>query len=582
MTRRKDIQILRGIAVALVVLFHLGVPAFSSGFIGVDIFFVISGYLMAKLYDPAQTALFFEKRARRLLPAYFTVVLCVVAAAWFVTVPTDFGQVVDQSRWSVVFGSNVGFWFEESYFDKAAFKPLLHLWSLGVEVQFYLLVPVFYWLLSKHRIAYWMVVCLSLAACVAVLTVSPKTAFFLLPFRLWEFLLGFGAAGRERASSASGALGLLGLAVTLLFPVSGDALSAIIGHPGLVALVATLSTRMILIAGLPRIVERTGVVLEKAGDWSYSIYLAHFPLLVLFMYQPLSGTVLKPAGARNAIAVIVLIAAASFVLYRYVEQRSRQLPARWALPAGIAVLVLGFVGVAAQRSFVPVDELKIYDAWADRDGYRCGKTYRILHPLAASCTITRVAAPTRRIMLVGNSHADAIKSEVAAAAERHNIEVLFLVANTSLMPGGMPARAVVDEARARQVSTIVMHYSPGSAHPRELIALATEAQSSGIRVALVMPVPVWDRHVPKALLTRSLPARTVDDYLLDNATLIDAISTQKFGVYSTVEVFCRPGCVAASPDGRPLYFDAEHLTKTGSRMLAAVLERVMADLSIPG
>ena len=142
MTHRDDVQILRGIAVLLVVLFHIGLTDFGSGFLGVDVFFVISGYLMARMYDPRKPGQFFRRRARRLLPAYFGTIVATLMAALVLTTPNELDQVIDQAWYAVLFSSNIGFWAANSYFDKAEFKPLLHLWSLGVEIQFYALVPL--------------------------------------------------------------------------------------------------------------------------------------------------------------------------------------------------------------------------------------------------------------------------------------------------------------------------------------------------------------------------------------------------------------------------------------------------------
>ena len=127
MTYRKDIQILRGIAVLLVVLFHLEMAGFASGFLGVDVFFVISGYLMAMMYQPQHKVAFFLKRAKRLLPAYFVTIGATVFGATLLVTPNDYQQVVNQSWFAVLFASNIGFWSENSYFDKAAFKPLLQI-----------------------------------------------------------------------------------------------------------------------------------------------------------------------------------------------------------------------------------------------------------------------------------------------------------------------------------------------------------------------------------------------------------------------------------------------------------------------
>ncbi len=142
---RIDIQMLRAISIIAVVGYHLKLPGFQNGFLGVDIFFVVSGYLMAQLYTTSNALNFYRRRAMRLLPAYWVTIIASMAIATVITVSSDFSQVVEQAKASFALIPNVYFWSQDSYFSSRNFNPLLNLWSLGVEIQFYLFVPLISW-----------------------------------------------------------------------------------------------------------------------------------------------------------------------------------------------------------------------------------------------------------------------------------------------------------------------------------------------------------------------------------------------------------------------------------------------------
>lgn len=599
MNYRKDIQILRGISVLLVVFFHLGFSGFHSGFLAVDVFFVISGYLIAVMYDPAKKADFFIKRAKRLLPAYFAVLIITLLLSIVITTPNEYAQVSEQAIFATLFSSNIGFWLENSYFDKAAFKPLLHFWSLGVEIQFYLLVPFLYWIFKKVKFSYLLILVASAFLCFFVVCISPKTSFFWMPLRLWEFLIGYGVAkyiykgqnSRTEIWSWMGAASLLGVICIPLIPVDGAALSFKSGHPGLMALIISLFTAVTLSFGLPKKIEENPLFnfLEKIGGYSYSIYLAHFPVIVLFLYKPFSGTVLEAENLTQIISLVTLVIGASFLLFKFVERpfREKKSSLIWGFSAIASVLLIYPLGMFAQKVIVPEKDMLVYQAWLDRSTYRCGKLARIFNPGAVTCEITsQLTAPSHRILLVGNSHADSIKSTFASVAHSRNVAVYFIVENNPLMIGGMTPHELIAEAHAKNIDNIVLHYSPNSIENKTIIQLLALSKIENIKISLIMPVPVWDKHVPMTILesrhgATTLPTRNLNSYLKNNISLIDAVSNIKddnFKVYQVADVFCQSTCLLMSESGKPLYFDAGHLTLTGSEMLKGVFNKLLVNL----
>lgn len=597
MQYRKDIQILRGLAVLLVVFFHLGLSGFASGFLGVDVFFVISGYLMAVMYDPTRKVDFFVKRAKRLLPAYFAVVIATLLLAAAVTTPSEFDQVSDQAEFAAFFSSNLGFWLDNSYFDKSAFKPLLHLWSLGVEIQFYLCVPLLVWAFQKVRISYFLFFASSALLCFVMVGISPKTSFFWMPFRLWEFLIGFGVAKHLSHVRPNwtpswrwlGASAFVAIVCIPFFPVDGNALGFLRGHPGLAALLISLVTAITLTFGLPAKAELNpfATLLERIGGYSYSIYLAHFPVIVLFLYKPFAGTVLKANTATQLVLVVLLVVAASALLYAFVERpfRATKKPLFWGIASIATVLALIPLGAQFQKLIFPRSEMLVYQAWKDRAPYRCGKLIRITNPKAISCELTTgLVAPSARILLVGNSHADAIKTTFTSVAQAHSAAVWFMVENTPLMAGGISPSGLLKEAKARNVDSIILHYAPKSLESSRLLELMALARREGVRVALIMPVPVWDAGVPAMLLASKqdktqLPVKGLSEYSQTNSALeVVAADLEGLKTYPVAQVLCRPSCLLISDDGKPLYFDSNHLTLTGSDLLRGVFERVVSDV----
>lgn len=335
MKYRAEIDGLRAVAVVPVILFHAGVAGFGGGFVGVDVFFVISGYLITDILvrelDEGCFSLwsFYERRARRILPPLVLVVLCCLPAAWVLLLPADMTSFAHSLVAVATFSSNILFWQESGYFDTATdLKPLLHTWSLAVEEQFYIFFPLLLMLL-RQRWRRSLVPVLG-ALCLASLGLAqwgayakPDATFYLLPTRGWELLIGAFAALYLRnktltpmpiigdALSVAG-LGAIGLAIF--------AYGAQTPFPSLYALVPTLGTVLIILFAAPgtlvhRLLTRRWIV--GIGLISYSAYLWHQPLIAFYLQR-------FPAASEFLPAVAALAFPLAYLSWRHVETPFRK------------------------------------------------------------------------------------------------------------------------------------------------------------------------------------------------------------------------------------------------------------------
>ncbi|MCF7969083.1 MAG: acyltransferase [Methylococcaceae bacterium] len=351
MDYRREIDGLRALAVLPVILFHAGFERFSGGFVGVDVFFVISGYLittiiLAELEQGKFSIVnFYERRARRILPALFLVMLVCIPFAWLY-LPSPEYKDFSQSLVAVsVFASNILFWRESGYFDTAAeLKPLLHTWSLAVEEQYYVLFPpvlMLFWRLGKR----WILVMLGLVF-VASLAVAewaayakPAAAFYLLPTRGWELLVGAFAAFYLSKASRKGfskAVGEVGgwLGVTLIL-YAVFACSKATPFPGLYALVPTLGAVLVILFATQQTTVGKFIgnkVFVGVGVISYSAYLWHQPLFAFAKQRSLT----EPSHIVFLIlsALTLLLA---YLSWRYVETPFRAKSKFGALPFRVEI-----------------------------------------------------------------------------------------------------------------------------------------------------------------------------------------------------------------------------------------------------
>ena len=365
---RRDINGLRALAVAAVVLYHFGITGFSGGFVGVDIFFVISGFLMTSIIvsgmESGSFSLrdFYFARIKRIVPALF--ILCVVLLIFgrFFLSSSDYKLMGLHVVSAVLFVSNIKFWTEASYFDIGSHeKWLLHTWSLSVEWQFYILLPlgimlVWRWYGKRGvKLALCILGVLSLALSVYASSRWPTAAFYFLPTRAWEMLAGGMVWWVTRGSGFNGtqsrvleALGLMLIALSIVF------FDANLVWPSGYAVVPVLGTMLVLAAARQHSLITGNVIAQRLGKSSYSIYLWHWPLVVGLAY------IGEADNSWFVVVGLVFSILAGELSYKYIEKpagfslgrlKGKVLYAWMLVPLTLVLLVVSFVSVSAGANY---------------------------------------------------------------------------------------------------------------------------------------------------------------------------------------------------------------------------------------
>ncbi len=646
---RQDINALRAWAVISVVLYHFGALGFSGGFLGVDIFFVISGFLMTGIIvsglesNKFSILSFYFARVKRIAPALVALCVVVLILGWFLLAPDDYSTLAKHVKDSLLFVSNNTYRKESGYFDVLSHeKWLLHTWSLSVEWQFYLLLPLILygsWLIKKKR--GWLltvtavIFAYSLIACITKTESAPTKAFYLIKYRCWEMLAGgvifflSGYIQRENKSGFEQWLYWCCLACVIIpaFFVTKDS-----SWPGYLALIPVLGAAGFIYFNRNDVFWVSQPIVVWAGERSYSIYLWHWPAVVLLDYfQLLSSNVWVAAG------IFISFIVAEFS-YRWIEMPFRKKDKRsiWFMPLLIMVAGLSVCGLAIgiikskgipQRVDTAVIRLASEKNNVDHEKRDCifGKD-RARGPLSCSYGKGELKA-----VVLGDSHAAAIVSGVQAALPDPHGKVLLLSRAACPFIRGVTAKIdqdcntfvgwVMEKLKTippnvpviliERTSLYAMGANEGVVgtgkvkppiffdksfdYPapefldqfrQHTLSTLCEAAKSR-KMYWLKPIPELKVSVPQAMARAKMrgvekrvqvPRAEYDARHSFTLSLMQEAKEQcGVGILDPLPYLCDEKACYGDKNGRPLYFDDDHLSQFGNKLLIPVFKSVLSD-----
>lgn len=624
---RLDINGLRAWAVLAVVLYHFGVPGVAGGFVGVDVFFVISGFLMTGIIISGlalgnfSLCGFYLARARRIIPALLVLCACLLLLGWLWLPRADYEMLAAHVGSAVTFVSNIKFWREAGYFDAASHeKWLLHTWSLSVEWQFYILLPLGCLLLwrwfGQRGVKFALVAAglFSLALSIYASAHWPGAAFYLLPTRMWEMLAGglvwwvtrTRAMPRQWTALTEG----IGFFLIIMAFVTFD---HAMQWPGYLALVPVVGAMMILAANRQNSWLTANPLARHLGASSYSIYLWHWPLVVLLTY---AGEQANSLWIVGGIGLSVLLGTLSYLLVENVTRaklaslnRIKEL-LTISIPIGMVALASCFIYLTNGANFdvrygASSDTSKYIDKYShekymtshvkkqykeecnffDADAYVAKKSQ-----IPESCTKRHNG---NGVFLWGDSHAQALSFgirrhldggvdfyQIASSGCQPHIDGDTATAGEFKIACDRSNKAAIDAITRLKPSVVIMaqRYDHDKNHYNSIVQRLSEI---GIKkIIIIGPVPQWQPTLPRAIALRHFDKsdKVFSDSSLDaNVFSIDKKMKIQFAMRNDVDYIslldqlCQDNgkCIAKVDDNNtPLVWDYGHLSLSGSDFIA--------------
>lgn len=606
---RKDIDGLRAFAVLPVVLYHANFSGLSGGFVGVDVFFVISGFLITQILikdmEDGSYSLsdFYARRIRRILPALLAMLMFVLAAAPFFLLPSEFSGLWKEALGTLFFVANIVYWRDSGYFSPdAEAKPLLHMWSLGIEEQFYIFAPLALWLALKYGRKYLSVLIASLAllSFIASAMLTERYAgasFYLLPTRAWELLAGaFLASLRfERPTSTRATFGreLLASAGLACLITAAVTFSKATSFPGYAAALPVIGSVLLI-----RFAETTiiGSILSLRpvvfiGAISYSLYLWHWPLVVFFRDL---GWLEISLGRVTVVALAIVMA---WLSWRFIENptRNRKGFSNKRLAALSVTGVMIVCGVSGIYSTLGGWPGRVSEQVAKYDAGRFD-----VSPSRASCHIDSGLRDPASFCILGRKK----EPSIAVWGDSHGVEIAQALANIdgpvmSITYSSCPPdlgvavrrhRPFCSEHNRRVVSylesnstihTVVLtaYYKDMNRRLPEMAAVARHLRIAGKRVIVVGPTPTLEaqQDLPSHLARGGSPT-------IPAPRATESFAQSFHGIAEVVlpeQIFCKKNQCSMTLSGEPILFDGHHPSMTGASAIAKAVAVQLNSLPPP-
>jgi peptidoglycan/LPS O-acetylase OafA/YrhL len=615
---RPDIDGLRAIAVMLVVMYHAFPRAMRGGFVGVDIFFVISGFLItgiiARQLEPQRFGLlgFYNRRIRRIFPALIVVLCAVLVLGWLWMLPAAYAQLSADVFASAAFVANIALLLQSGYFDvEAARKPLLHLWSLGIEEQFYLFWPLILMLAARLRLKLLNVAVIiglaSFALNIALIDSKPVATFYLPFTRAWELLAGAAlACGWGQLNQGAFASNWRAGIGTLLVAIAAAVLDTSRAFPGWWAVLPVLGSALLLSA--PQAWGCRQVLASPPMVWigliSYPLYLWHWPLLVFFALIKFAPLTLLERGL-----IVGLSVGLAWATYRFVEipfRFGRPSPARLlSLGGGMALVAAAGVVVVENRGFdfrLPGEIRGMTEVATQSSKWRVHECLLDLsHEMSfAEGCIDRDRRPL--ILVWGDSTAGALLPGLRKAQESRAFGVAQLTSSSCIpalnteVAGTPNCRAINDKvlSLARDLKPdIVLLHSTWDRYLDGVAATVTALrQETNARIVVLGSVPWWKRGLPNEVLRyfmlhhRLIPERSASAQADGSGPkLREKLVPLGAEFISVWDVMCNAdGCLTriGNTAADISATDQVHLTEKGSEFLiSATIDRILGGTAGP-